>query len=513
MISATISLPFEAPAIDRLLKPKLNAARVFGVRPKSPALFNLAVTGERPLRFEAENLPAGLVLDMTLGRITGSLPEPGRHYVRVRISNSHGEVYELIRIECGPRIALTPPMGWNSWNCWAGSVTAGKVISSARALVDGGLTQHGWSYVNIDDGWQGRRREPSLALQPNEHFPDMGDLCDELHELGLKVGIYSTPWVMSYAGRCGGSSDHPDGRFQPPESPHWHDLSKGQYQGLRDFSVQDASQWAQWGVDYLKYDWFPNDRTAMTRMSAALRHSGRDIVYSLSNTLHPGLGPDAVVHANAWRTTNDIQDCWSTGAGMEGGHQGLLEIIRQHSSWSRLQSPGAWNDPDMLVLGQLGWGKKLRPTRLTNDEKITHFALWCLWSAPLLIGCPVDQLDPFTHGLLTHEELIALNQDPLGRQAAVCHRDGDRWVFVKELFNGDRAVGLVNLGETPTDMVAAWKHLNIQGTWSARDVYARRDLGDCSDEIGGNVSVHGILVFRLTREESGRDGETCGCGP
>lgn len=494
-------------------KPRLNAARVFGVRPGSPALFNLAVTGARPLRFEAEALPKGLRLDESLGRITGVLTQPGRHYVSLRISNVHGVIEETIRIECGPRIALTPPMGWNSWNCWGGTVTAQQVASSARALVAAGLANHGWTYINIDDGWQGRRTAMNRALQPNGKFPDMAGLCDEIHALGLKAGLYSTPWVMSYAGHCGGSSDHSDGRFQPPESAHWHDLSKGQYHGLHDFSAADARQWSEWGIDYLKYDWFPNDRAAMERMSTALSLSGRDIVYSLSNTLHAGLAPEAGVLANAWRTTNDIQDCWSNDNGFTDGPQGLVEIIRQHSSWARLQTPGSWNDPDMLVLGRVGWGGGLRPTRLTPDEQLTHFALWCLWSAPLLLGCPLDQLDAFTRALLVHDELIALNQDPLGRQAAVCHRDGDRWVFAKELFNGDRAVGLVNLGNHPADIAVTWRHLKIDGNWQVRDVHARRDLGTMAGEIGRRVPAHGIAVFRLSRGDDEATNIRCGIGP
>lgn len=189
--------------------PRLNGARVFGVRPGHPFFYQIPATGERPMKFSAEDLPAGLTLDAATGRITGAIAAPGTHRVTLRATNAHGTDTQPWRIEVGEKIALTPAMGWNSWNCWGVSVDQEKVLASARAIVAQGLVEHGWSYINIDDTWQGARPGPAHALQANGKFPDLKKFCDELHAMGLKAGIYSTPWITSYAGYPGGSADNP----------------------------------------------------------------------------------------------------------------------------------------------------------------------------------------------------------------------------------------------------------------------------------------------------------------
>ena len=184
-------------------EPRINSARVFGVRPGAPILYTIAASGERPLTFAADGLPEGVVLDRKTGRLTGSVAAAGTYRITMRASNAKGSDERILRLEVGERIALTPPMGWNSWNCWGNSVSQEKVLSSARALVDKGLADYGWTYVNIDDGWQGRRGGELNAIQPNAKFPDMKALADDLHNMGLKLGIYSGPWVGTYAGHAG----------------------------------------------------------------------------------------------------------------------------------------------------------------------------------------------------------------------------------------------------------------------------------------------------------------------
>ena len=307
-------------------EPRINGASVFGVRPGSPFLYAIAATGVRPMRFSAENLPGGLSLDPSTGLISGRLATAGTFKVLLHATNAAGSASRTLRIAAGDTLALTPPLGWNSWNCWGPSVTQEKVLRSARAMVSKGLSQHGWTYVNIDDSWQGTRGGALNALQPNEKFPDMAELCSELHGMGLKAGIYSTPWITSYARYCGGSSDSPSGSW----SKALANEASLKF-GARSFAAADARQWAQWGFDYLKYDWYPNDLPHVREMSEALRDSGRDILYSLSNAAPFADAQELAKWANSWRTTGDMWDRWS-----ESDHTwryGVSEIGFSQDRW------------------------------------------------------------------------------------------------------------------------------------------------------------------------------------
>ena len=295
-------------------------------------------------------------------------------------------------------------------------------------MVRSGLINHGWTYVNIDDAWQGQRGGLFNGIQGNEKFPDMKGLCDAVHEMGLKIGIYSTPWVTSYANHIGGSAENPEGTWSPPTIPKKGHVNKkilpwaiGKYH----FAANDAKQWAAWGIDYLKYDWNPNEEPETREMYDALRASGRDVVFSLSNNSPFTNAPVLSKIANCWRTTGDIRDNWDSMSKKGFGQD----------KWEPFAGPGHWNDPDMLVVGRVGWGKP-HPTGLTPDEQYTHITLWCLLSAPLLLGCDLDNLDDFTLGLLTNDEVLAVNQDALGKQAICVARDGDARVFAKALEDG-----------------------------------------------------------------------------
>ena len=192
-------------------KPKINGARVFGVHPGNPVIFTIPATGNRPMTFTAKSLPEGLKLDKSSGRFSGSIKTPGTYLVTIYAKNESGTAEREFRIIVGDKLALTPPMGWNSWNGWGDFVTAENVRATADAMVKTGLINHGWTNVNIDIGWEGKRGGKYNAIQPNERFPDMKGLCDYIHSLGLKTGIYSTPWVRTYFGYTGGSSDDKDG--------------------------------------------------------------------------------------------------------------------------------------------------------------------------------------------------------------------------------------------------------------------------------------------------------------
>jgi len=468
--------------------PRINGARVFGVRPGHPFLWQIPATGDRPMTFAAEGLPAGLALDAATGRITGSLAAPGTTTVTLHATNARGTDTQRLRIVAGETIALTPPMGWNSWNSWAGAVDQEKVFASARAMAASGLINHGWSYLNIDDTWQGVRSGPTLALQGNEKFPDIRKLSDEIHALGLKLGIYSTPWVTSYAGHAGGSAENPAGTWVKPQGKKTPNKKIMPWAiGKYSFATADANQWAAWGVDYLKYDWSPIEVPETAEMAKALRASGRDIIYSLSNSAPFAGAADWARLANAWRTTGDIRDSWAS----------LRGIGFSQDKWRGFAGPGHWNDPDMLVVGNVGWGPKLHASHLTPNEQYTHISLWCLLSAPLLIGCPIDQMDAFTLSLLTNDEVLALDQDELGREAQQLAVDGRRQIWVKELADGSRAVGLFNLAQMPQEISVTWTQLGLTGPQRVRDLWRQQDAGVLADKFTATVGRHGAVLIRV----------------
>lgn len=497
--------------------PRINGARVFGVRPGSAFLFTVPATGEAPLTYSADGLPDGLTLDSASGRITGVIAgrEAKTYSVMLKVRNALGETTRELRIVVGDRIALTPPMGWNSWNSWARAVDEPKVRATAEAM-SRLLKGHGWTYVNIDDTWQGVRGGSFHAIQPNGKFPDMKKLADDVHALGLKLGLYSTPWVTSYAGHIGGSADQADGAWSKPADQKAHHA--GFRIGTHGFEVNDAKQWVAWGIDYLKYDWHPNDVPAATRMADALAVQPRDIIYSLSNTAPFDRAAAYARLANAWRTTGDIRDVWDRGfRESDNRFKGIYEIWLMQERWAPVTGPGHWPDPDMLVVGRVGWGPQLHPSQLTADEQYTHISLWCLWSAPLLIGCPIEDMDDFTLNLLTNDEVLALDQDSLGRMAVTVLSDGDRQVLAKPLEDGSIAVGLFNRGSAPLKVTVPWTLLVFDAPgqherWrhdqtglirpedfrcQVRDLWRQQDLGDFAQRFTATVPPHGVVLVRV----------------
>jgi len=350
-------------------------------------------------------------------------------------------------------------------------------------MVSSGLANHGWSYINIDDTWQGQRGGEFKAIQGNEKFKDLKALCEQVHALGLKIGIYSTPWITSYAGFPGGSSNNENGQWDnKADTGKW-------VHGRFRFHENDARQWAAWGIDYLKYDWHVLDVPHVEDMATALRFCGRDIVYSLSNSAPFERAADWARLANCWRTTGDITDTWES---MNG-------IGFSQDKWKPFGGPGHWNDPDMLIVGHVGWGPQLHPTKLAPNEQYTHISLWCLLSSPLLLGCDLEKLDDFTLNLLTNDEVLDVNQDPLGKQAGRVAVSGDLEVWAKDLEDGSKAVGLFNRGFVDDKVTVKWSDLGISGKQVVRDLWRQKDIGEFSDQFEAPVPPHGVMLVRVAR--------------
>ncbi|MGD1042897.1 MAG: glycoside hydrolase family 27 protein, partial [Sedimentisphaerales bacterium] len=420
---------------------------------------------------------------------------PGTYNVTLKAQNARGIATREFKIVVGDKIALTPPMGWNSWNCWAANVSDKNVRASAKAMIDSGLVNHGWTYINIDDTWQGKRGGKFNAIQGNQKFQDMKGLCDYVHSLGLKVGIYSTPWITSYAGYIGGSSDNEDGSWEKLAN-----YEKNKRFGKYAFDTNDAQQYGQWGIDYLKFDWDTHQEKEIAAMANALKATGRDIIYSLSAGMSFDKAALCAKLANCWRTTGDIRDGWSKKQVHETWAFGVTEIWKEHLRWAPFSGPGHWADADMLVVGKVGWGAP-HPSKLTPDEQYTHISLWCLWSSPLLIGCPLDQLDDFTKNLLTNDEVLAINQDPLGKIAKQIYASGPLQVLAKDLEDGSKAVGFFNTGEEPNAVKITWQQLGVTGNQTVRDLWRQKNIGTYKDGFEAVVRPHGVIMVRLQPEK------------
>lgn len=454
-------------------KPAIHGPRITGATPGRPFLFLIPATGEGPLTFAARNLPAGLTLDPKTGIISGALEKAGRTVVQLTANGAQGSATRALTIVGGEdALALTPPLGWNSWNVWAQAVDAGKVRAAADWMVKSGLAAHGFQYINIDDTWEDKRNASGEILA-NEKFPDMKAVTDYIHGKGLKAGIYSGPGPRTCAG----------------------------YEGSYQHETQDAATYARWGFDLLKYDLCSYERLMKDNslaemqkpyivMHEALKKLDRDIVYSLCqygllNVWEWG----ADVGGNYWRTSGDLTDVWSNMSSI-----GFRGVGRE-----KYNKPGHWTDPDMLVVGKVGWGPNIHDTRLTPNEQVTHITLWSLQAAPLLIGCDLAQMDRFTVDLLTNDEVLDVDQDPLGKGASRIWQQERLEIWARPLSDGTMAVGLFNRGLEAAKISATWQVLRLRGSQPVRDLWLHKDLGNFDGSFAATVPVHGAVLVKVGR--------------
>jgi hypothetical protein len=454
-------------------RPRINGATVLGARAGSPLYYRVAASGQAPLVLAATGLPAGLHFDAAQGVITGSVAAAGAYRISLEARNALGSAHGTLTLKVGELLALTPPMGWNSWNAYGLAVDADKVRKVAEAMISTGLAAHGWSYINIDDGWESAQRRPDGSMGSNAKFPDMPALSGYLHERGLRFGIYSSPGPLT-CGRFLGSLGH---------------------------ERQDADTWAAWGVDYLKYDLcsyqdsnLPKEPTVADHqlpyrlMGAALAAQQRDIVFSLCQYGNAEVWKwGGEVRGNLWRTTGDIEDDW----------RNVREIMDSQDKSAGFAAPGHWNDPDMLVVGEVGWGGALHPTRVTPDEQYSHISLWSLLAAPLLLGNELTHLDAFTKNLLVNDEVIAIDQDPLGHAARRLTKTNGWEIWQRELADGRYAVGVFNFSDDYARIPLLGLVPALKAGVPMRDVWRQQDLGPLAKKSQAGVPAHGVLLLTL----------------
>ena len=471
--------------------PRINGARIFGVRPGKPFLFTVPVTGDRPMSYAADGLPKGLVLDSKTGQITGKIEKSGEYNVILKAKNQLGKTTRKFKIVCGETLSLTPQMGWNAYYVWKRDVTDKIIREAADAMVSTGLINHGYQYICIDDFWSmypqskdstlnGQPRDEQGYINANRHFPDMKALTDYIHSKGLKAGIYSSPGPLT----CGG------------------------HVGSFGYEEQDAKRFADWGFDLLKYDqcsYQPADPNSLADlqkpyklMGDILRKQDRDIVlnicqYGLGNVWEWG----KEVGGHSWRTARDL------GRGYQSIPMALFRDSFDVFALNKLHNyggPGGWNDPDYLLLGDLSFRRgELVPTPLTPNEQYMHFSFWCIVAAPLFLSGDITHLNEFTLSLLTNNEMIDVNQDPLGKPGRRVAMNDECEVWVRELEDGSKAVGLFNRSEIEMKISANWTDLGLEGEQLVRDLWRQQDLGIYQNEFQATVPRHGAVVIKIKK--------------
>jgi alpha-galactosidase len=375
--------------------------------------------------------------------------------------------------------ALTPPMGWNSWNKFQANVDEQIVRAMADAMATNGMKDAGYQYVNIDDCWQGQRDAQGF-IQPNPaKFPSgIKALADYVHSKGLKLGIYSDVGYKTCAG----------------------------YPASRGHEFQDAYTYAQWGVDYLKEDWCNaenlNPVGAYTTMRDALLATGRPIVFSLCEwgSNKPWLWATGI--GNSWRTTSDISPLFEGVIDHTNWQQwGVLRIIDAQKLIRQYAGPGHWNDPDMLEVGN----------GMSVNEDRAHFSMWCMLAAPLISGNDLANMSPDTLNILANKDVIAVNQDPLGVEGFVDATNGTVETWFKPLANGDWAMCALNRGKAPQTISFDWKNEKVADdlsnrdahfdttTYSLRNLWTKQDAGDTTQPLNAEIPGHDVLMFRLTK--------------
>lgn len=470
-----------------------------GVKTDRPFIYLVPSTGLDDLTFSSTGLPVGLTLDPKTGIITGSTTTEGSFLVRLMVQDSGGVTASKdVEFVVGPKaLALTPIMGWNPWYVWGCTVDDSKIRQAADLLVSSGLAAHGYNYINLDDCWQGQRDAATGEMVPNARFPDMKALADYVHSKGLRIGIYTSPGPKTCAGYAG-TMDH---NYDVP--------------GQKSYLDTDVATYARWGFDFIKYDWciFPKDQKVKDqyyakqnalyqRMTDALDKSPRAMVHMICQYGERNVWTwGASVGGNMWRTNNDLADEWAA-VKLNGFDNVKL---------SGFAGPSHWNDLDMLMVGKANWPAHLgeytipatppRPTKLTYDEQLTHISLWSLMASPMLFSGDLSQLDAKTVEMLTNDDVIALNQDPLGAPTVQVSDVNGARVLSRRMADGSIVVGLFNMNTAQTRVEVKFADLGLTGFKQVHIHNMWRGV-DMTGKVGvySIVPAHGVTLLKLTAE-------------
>jgi len=507
-------------------EPRINGASVFGVRPGKPVYYHVEVAGKKPFTYSAEDLPEGVQIDPNTGWITGRAPETSGDYeILLHAGNSAGKSTKKLTLKVGGTICLTPPMGWNSWYVHSEGVSEEAIREMATAMEEKGLDQFGWTYINIDDCWMGERDPVTRAIQANGKFDDMKAMVEYVNNKGFKLGIYSTTWMSTFAGYIGGTAPNEEGDYGEFYLPIEERLNPHQVFGRHPSSTRrgiaqlgphwfvdrDAKQFAEWGIDYVKYDWvetplnknengiYQRDRSLRIRKSDSItarfhkdfRSLDRDIVISLSPSHNPEEDEIVTKYCNLWRLTRDIKAQWEDLTRAFSG-----ELVARYL----LTSPGLYGDLDMLQIGPLGKPnraeKEFRASPLTPAEQYFQVTLWSILTQPLLLSCNIPTMDEFDLNLVKNSEVLAVNQDPLVRQGyRVENKEGSYEIWAKDLTDGGKALAIFNLSDEEQDIIISAEKLGMKG--SVRDLWRQKDIGKLNNVFTVKVSPHGTGFFKV----------------
>ena len=451
--------------------PHINAPPVYGASPGKPFLYRVPVTGERPMKFTAD-LPEGLAVNGA-GVISGVVSAPGEYAVRIRVKNRAGEDEKTLKLMIAPGALLrTPLMGWTSWNAFRDKFDQSVIEDTAKALIDTGLAEYGYDYVNIDSDWQGEYGGKYDAIQPDGKFTDMKAMTDRIHSLGLKCGIYSTPMKLAFGicqtlpGCTRGEVDH---RY-----PAYREI------GRERMERNNVDQWVEWGFDYLKYDWYPNDIENAAPMAECIKKAPRDIVYCVTAS--------AVYEDREWYKNNT--NMFRIGGDSEDRWKIVKTINFDTDKWLGEGKIGGWADLDMLEIGYFAGHE----CALTPDEQVVSYTAKVIFPSPIQISFDLRRMTGNELRICCNEEVNAVNQDELGAQASLLYerKDGEIWIkaYEKKLADGSRAVAVFNLGETEEEYALQAP----EGT--VRDLWAKENL-PCDGTLRFTMMPHTARLFKL----------------
>ena len=379
-------------------------------------------------------------------------------------------------------LAVTPPMGWNSWNTFTTKINEQLVMQTADQLVASGMKDAGYVYLVLDDGWMAKKRDPKTGdLVPDPvKFPNgLEPVIAYVHSKGLKFGLYNCAGTQTCAG----------------------------YPGTRGYEYQDARFYASLKIDYLKFDWCFTDginaREAYHTMSTAIKSAGHPIVFSLCEWGYNQPWEWASGVGQLWRTTNDIGNCFDCVFDKLTWFQlGVMPIVDRNQRLRKYAGPGHWNDPDMLEVGK---------GVMTTAEDRTHFSLWCMMAAPLMAGNDLRSMSRETIDILTNQEAIAIDQDSLGIQGFIQSNKDSLAVWYKPLKNGDWAVCFANRSAQVkafnyqwlpvTDTLSRLSFQPDKSSYEIRNVWTHQQQGDTRKPLAISISAHDAVMLRLTRKQ------------